>query len=125
LLVVSHKKHSLDSPSLDVPVPTPWQEPQLLGLGCIRLLPGIGDDELGGPAVCCAVLEGLDAGLSDTPQIFFEKGSQEDEVDQIPVAQVGPSVGGLLGDRMDLLSDLVAQRQARDALGGLRSGAMP
>jgi hypothetical protein len=75
--------------------------------------------------MCFPTLEGLDAGLPDTPEVFFEKGSQEDEVDQIPVAQVGPSVSRLLGDRMDLLCDLVTQREARDALGGLRSGGMP
>jgi hypothetical protein len=75
--------------------------------------------------VCCAVLERFEAGLSDAPEVFFEQGSQQDQVDQVPVAQVGSAVGRLLGDRMDLLGDLVTQREARDALGGLRSGGMP
>jgi len=39
------------------------------------LLPGIGDEEIGGPAVCPAILERFEAGLSDAPEVFFEQGS--------------------------------------------------
>jgi hypothetical protein len=97
-----------------------WCEPQLLGLRLVRLLPGIGDEEIGGPAMCFPAPEGLDAGLPDTREVFFEQRSQQDQVDQIPVAQVGPAVGRLLGDRVNLLSDLVAQREACDALGAVQ-----
>ncbi len=58
----------------------------------------------------------LDARLSNPSKIVAEQLALELQIDQVPEAVVGPSLG-LLGDGVELLGHLIAQGEARNALG--------